>query len=201
MSLCWMSLCWVSIILGVIYADCHMQELYAECHYAECQLYWVLYILSVSYTGCNLCWLSPSNRFFMFLFTCKNLMLSRLYWMSFSWVSVLLSVILADCHIYTLYAKCHYAERQLYWVLSWLIVKSKPFMLIVNTLNVIMLGVINADCHMLMLSVSYTGCNLCWLSHARTLCWVSLYWMSLCWVSCRLNMISPSFLTKIDERD
>jgi hypothetical protein len=37
MTLSIVLLCRVSIMLSVIHAECHMQTLNAECHYAECR--------------------------------------------------------------------------------------------------------------------------------------------------------------------
>ena len=44
-----------------------------------------------------------------------------------------------------------------------------------------------------MLSMICGDCHLCWVSHNRPLCWVSLFWISSRWVSWRLDKHS-SFL-------
>ncbi len=162
--------------MQALYAEYH----YAECRSAECQFYWVLswlivtctpFMLSVSYTGCYLgslshasplCWVSLWWMFLSWVSVILGIIyadchMQALYAMSLCWVSIILGVIYADCHMQELYEECHYAECQLYWVLS-------------------------------ILSVCYTGYNLCWLSHARTLCRMSVI-LGVIYAECQLYWV------------
>ncbi len=90
-------LCWVSFMLSVIYVECH--------------LWWVSFMLSVIYAKCHLCWVS--------------FILSAIYAeCHLCWESFMLSVIHAECHLRWVLLIC-----PLFYASHLLSVANKPTML------------------------------------------------------------------------
>ncbi len=134
--------------------------------YAECNLCWVSFMLSVIYGDCHLCWVSQISPLYS-----VSLCWISLSWMSLCWVSWRPVRPLA-------YAECH-----LCWVSFMLGVFNAEWRLwlVSFMLNVIYAGVSQISP---LYWVSLCWISLCWVSLCWILlCWVSLCWISLCWMS------------------
>jgi hypothetical protein len=178
----WLSLCWVShkkfFMLIVVFLCVIMLS-----HYAECCLCWLSRMLSV---------------------------LQKLFMLSVIILCVVMLNRYAECHIKALYAVCvcRYAVSlwmSIYWVLFMGTVtyaECRIKALCCVSLCYVIMDVIKLcryECHyavslwmsslccvimnVIMLSVAYGDCHLCWVSHKSSLCWVSLCCVSLCCVS------------------